>query len=36
VTGDYDRHSRWAREIAREYLDTGVVLRELLDGLSIG
>lgn len=35
VNGDYQRHSRWAREIAEEYLDTGKVLGRLLEELGI-
>jgi hypothetical protein len=30
VAGDYDRQSRWARDIASDYLDTGRVLPRLL------
>ena len=30
VDGNYDRHSKWARELAREHLDARVVLRKFL------
>ena len=35
IAGDYDQHSRWAREIARDHLDTSVVLRSFLGELGI-
>ncbi len=35
VSGDYDRHSRWARELAREHLDATPVLGSLLSELGI-
>jgi hypothetical protein len=35
VTADYPRQSGWAREIAREHLDTSVVLGSFLNGLGI-
>jgi hypothetical protein len=35
IRADYARHSRAARELAREYLDAGVVLRRLLDQIGI-
>jgi len=35
VTADYARQSAWAREIAREHLDAGVVLRDLLTELGV-
>jgi len=35
VEGDYDRHSRRAREIAVDCLDVRVVLRRFLDGLGL-
>jgi hypothetical protein len=31
IRGDYERHSRAASEIAREYFDSDVILRRLLD-----
>jgi len=33
IAGDYDQHSRWAREIAREHLDASAVLRSFLGEL---
>ena len=35
VVGDFDRHSRWARELAREHLDADVVLRTFLGDLGV-
>lgn len=35
VVGDYDRHSRWAREIAREHLDAAPVLGNILRELGV-
>jgi hypothetical protein len=35
IEGDYERHSRWAREIAVEYLDSTKVIGEMLHGLGI-
>jgi hypothetical protein len=35
IRGDHERHSKWAREIALEYLDTDKVLGGLLGGLGI-
>jgi hypothetical protein len=35
IDGDYERHSQWAREVAREYLDTGKVLGNLLKELGV-
>jgi hypothetical protein len=36
VSAAYDRHSRWAREVAREHLEARVVLGRLLAGLNVG
>jgi hypothetical protein len=33
IDADYDRHSKWAREIAREHLDAGVILSRFLHEL---
>lgn len=35
IHGDYERHAKWAREIAVEYLDARKVLRELLRELGL-
>jgi hypothetical protein len=35
VSRDYDRHAAWAREVAREHLETNKVLSRLLAELSI-
>jgi hypothetical protein len=35
INSDYPSHSRWARQIAEEYLDTKKVLGKLLDELGI-
>ena len=35
ITSDYERQSRWAREIAREYLDAAPVLGRFLSELGI-
>jgi hypothetical protein len=35
IGSDYDRHARWAREVAREHLDTRSVLGRLLDELGV-
>ena len=35
ISGDYARHSAWAREVAREHLDARVVLRRVLSDLGI-
>jgi hypothetical protein len=35
IAGDYEQHSRWAREIAREHLDASVVLRSFLGELGL-
>jgi hypothetical protein len=35
ISSDYRRHSRWARELAFEYLDTSRVLRDFLVELGI-
>jgi len=35
INGDYERHSRWAREIAREYLDAPRVLGGFLREIGI-
>jgi hypothetical protein len=35
VQGNYPQHTKWARELAREYLDTRVVLGRLLRELGI-
>jgi hypothetical protein len=36
VAADYDRHSRWAREVAAEYLDTTRVLGRFLAQVGLG
>lgn len=36
IEGDYKSHSRWAREIAAEYLDASTILGGLLKNLGIG
>jgi hypothetical protein len=33
ITANYDAHSRWARELAREYLEAVKVLASFLDDL---
>jgi hypothetical protein len=35
VDGNYDRHSKWAREVAREHLDARVILRNFLQEVGI-
>jgi hypothetical protein len=35
IRGDYERHSKWAREIAAEYLDAQQVLGRFLCGLGL-
>jgi hypothetical protein len=35
VAGDYERHARWAREVAREHLDASAVLGRLLSELGV-
>jgi hypothetical protein len=35
IAGDYERHSKWAREIAAEYLDSTKVIGEMLNGLGL-
>ena len=35
VSGDYEMHSRWARELAREHLDAGPVLGAFLNELGV-
>ena len=35
ISADYERHARWAREIAVEYLDSKIVLGRFLDELGI-
>jgi hypothetical protein len=35
VSGDYERHSRRAREIAAEFLDARVVLGKFLDEIGL-
>lgn len=35
IEADYDRHSRWAREIAEEHLESTKVLLRVLDGIGI-
>src|SRR5262249_5514723 len=35
IDGDYRRHSTWAREVAREHLDAGVVLGKFLQEIGI-
>jgi hypothetical protein len=35
VKSDYRRHCNWAREIAREHLDAGVVLAKLLEDVGV-
>ena len=35
INTDYERHSRWAREIAREYLDAERVMRSVLNGIGL-
>jgi len=35
IVGDYDRHSRWGRELAAEYLDAPKVLRAMLDDIGL-
>jgi len=36
IQADYASHSKWAREIACEYLEAATVLGQLLDGIGIG
>jgi hypothetical protein len=35
IQGDWENHSRWAREIANDYLDTDRVLSKFLDDLGL-
>jgi hypothetical protein len=35
IEADYERHSASAREVAYEYLDTGIILRNFLETLGI-
>jgi hypothetical protein len=35
IAGDYQRHSRWARELAREHLEARVVLTRFLDEIGM-
>ena len=35
IVGDYERHSRWAREVACEYLDASRILGGLLHDLGM-
>jgi hypothetical protein len=35
IQGDWENHSKWAREIANDYLDTDRVLRKFLDDLGL-
>ena len=35
IAGDWERHARWAREVAREYLDARKVLGRMLEELAL-
>jgi hypothetical protein len=35
IEGNYERHSGWAKEVAREHLDASVVLKRFLDEIGI-